>query len=616
MVTAFALESLSGSSPAVSGAPTHRSQTIRRGLLMGLAAAAVIVTLGVLLRPRAIPDPPIVRWLTYSGHDHSPAASPDLRLLAFASDRDGVDRIWIKQLAGGGEAAITQGPDDYPRFSPDASTILFSRTEAHHVSLFRVPILGGEPRRLVTDAVDGDWSPDGRRIAFVRLIEKQERTDTSLCVANENGGEERELARWKNQTLLHPRWSPDGTTIAAAESGFQQPGEPRRIFLTPVDGRAPHSIAPPSATNRLSSVAWSAGNRELVYAQALSDAAVVSQAPARVVLQNVDSGKTRTILWTSSGSEILDILGEGRLVFDASSTRENLREAPATPAASSRWLTRGNTSDRQPSYSPDGQRVVFSSNRSGRWNLWEVSPATGSLSRLTDGEATDWDPSFAADGGHLLWSSNRGGHYEVWMAGADGSAPRQVTHDGMDAENPTETPNGEWIVYSSSNPQKAGIWKIHPDGSGASQLVAGLFAHPDVSPDGRFAVFQTVYVPEGVSIRVVRVADGALVPFEIRIRGNQLVGRSRWLPGGKEIAFVGDGDGDVTGIFAQSFVPGEDTTATRRPIAGFDSEFPTESFGISPDGSRVAVAVWEQLLGIMSAEDIPGISRSVAVQGR
>ena len=615
---AFALESLAGPSLAASGAAADghgparagRSQRIPRSGLVIAVAAAAVAGVGLLLRPRDTPDPPIMRSLTYSGHDHSPAASPDGRLLAFASDRDGVDRIWIQQLAGGGEVAITEGSDDFPRFSPDASTILFSRTEAHHVSLFRVPVLGGEPRKLVDDVADGDWSPDGRRIAFVRLSDEQGLTDTSLRVANENGGEERELAHWKNQTLLHPRWSPDGTLIAAAESGFQQPGEPRRIFLTPVDGRSPYSIAPPSATNRLSSVAWSDGGRELAYAQALSDAAVVSQAPARVVRQRVDSGKIRTLLWTSSGSEILDILGTGRLVFDASSTRENLRETSRTTTADSRWLTRGNSSDRQPSYSPDGRWVVFSSNRSGRWNLWEVSPSTGSLRRLTDGDATDWDPGFTPDGGHLLWSSNRSGHYEIWTAAADGSAPRQVTHDGMDAENPTETPDHEWIVYSSSNPRKPGIWRIHPDGSGASQLVAGLFAHPDVSPDGRYAVFQTVYVPDGVSIRVVRVADGALVPFEISVRGNQLVGRSRWLPGGKGIAFVGSGDGGVTGIYAQGFFPGEDTTATRRRIAGFDNDFPTESFGLSPDGSRVSVAAWEQQLGIVSAEGIPGVSRS------
>jgi serine/threonine protein kinase/Tol biopolymer transport system component len=614
---AFALESLSGSSQEVLRRPSASSFVAKgagssrnRHFVASLAGIAAIgVVLGVLLRPRPPEEPPFVRSLTYSGHDYSPAASPDAHMVAFVSDRDGTARIWIKELAGGGEAAITQGPDDFPRFSPDGSTILFSRQEGPHASLFRVPVLGGEPRKLVEDAVDGDWSPDGRLIVFVRLIGRQGLTDTSLRVANENGGEERELARWKNQTLLHPRWSPDGSTIAAAESGFQQPGQPRQIFLTGVRGGPPRSIPPPAATNRLSSVAWS-GPGELIYSQALSDAAVVSQAPARLVRQSLRSGEIRTLLWSPSGSEILDILGPGRLVFDASSTRENLRETPRQEGATPRWLTRGNSSDRQPSYSADGRRVVFSSNRSGRWNLWEVARSTGSVRRLTEGDETDWDPGFTPDGAHLLWSSNRAGHYEVWMAAADGSGPRQVTNDGVDAENPTETPDGEWIVYSSSNPAKPGIWKIHPDGSGASRLVAGLFAHPEVSPNGEYVVFQTVFVPEGVSIRVVRVADGAAVPFEIRIQGNQLIGRSRWLPGSRGIAFVGQGDGDVTGVYAQDVVPGRDTSSTRRRLAGFDSEFPTESFGLSSDGSAITVAVWEQLLGIMTAEGVTGVSRS------
>ena len=54
--------------------------------------------------------------LTYSGHDTSPAASPDGKTVAFTSDRDGVSRFWLKQIAGGGELALTSGSDDYPRF--------------------------------------------------------------------------------------------------------------------------------------------------------------------------------------------------------------------------------------------------------------------------------------------------------------------------------------------------------------------------------------------------------------------------------------------------------------------------------------------------------------------
>jgi Tol biopolymer transport system component len=608
----FALEALSGSSSQVGrvaagarGRP-RASRALRAAALLA-AGAALGAIVAVFLRSPPPSEPAALRPLTYSGHDYSPAASPDGRTLAFVSDRDGVPRIWIKQLPAGGEVALTEGPDDFPRFSPDGASILFSRKQGTRVDLYRVAAVGGPARRLVEDAEDGDWSPDGREIAFVRLVARGGRTDSIVAVAGDDGGGQREVARWEQQTLLHPRWSPDGQTIAVAESGFQQPGTPRRIFLVGADGKRRSSLSPPNSTNRLSSVAWTGDGRELVYSQALSDAAVVTQAPARIVRQDLRTGKTETIFRSATGSEILDILGTGRLVFDASSTRENLHEIRIQSSGSSRWMTRGASADRQPAYSPDGEWVVFSSNRSGQWNLWEVSTSTGALRRLTEGATTDWDPAFSRDGRNLLWSSNRGGHYEIWSAAADGSDPRQVTHDGVDAENPTETPAGDWIVYSSSNPEKSGIWKIHPDGSAATLLVAGSLAHPEVSPNGAFVAFQTVFVPQGVSIRVARVEDGALAPFDVSLSGNQLVGRCRWLPDGRAIAFVGEDEHDVTGIFEQEFSPGRAVAASPVPLTGFDAESPAESFGLSPDGQRVMIAGSEQLSSVMAAEGVPGV---------
>jgi hypothetical protein len=103
-----------------------------------------------------------------AGADTEPAASPDGRLIAFTSWRDGVPRIWIKQLAGGGEAPITAGPDGVARFSPDGSNLIFVHDVGKKQVVYRIGLVGGDPRPVLDDASAADWSPDGRRILFVR----------------------------------------------------------------------------------------------------------------------------------------------------------------------------------------------------------------------------------------------------------------------------------------------------------------------------------------------------------------------------------------------------------------------------------------------------------------
>ncbi len=306
------------------------------------------------------------------------------------------------------------------------------------------------------------------------------------------------------------------------------------------------------------------------------------------------------------------MLGDGRVVFDTRSPRQNLREiALATAgAADGRWLSRGESTDRQPVYSPDGEWVAFSSNRGGGMNLWLVSTATGNLRRVTESNV-NWDPAFTRDGRRLFWSSNRGGNFEIWTADVDGGGPRQVTQDGGNAENPTATPDGQWIVYSSGNPQKAGLWKIHPDGSGATQLVKGRVSLPDTSPDGRHVLYRVFSGKYPAILRVVRLEDGQAEPFEIAVdarrRTTVTLGRARWMPDGKAIAFVGQDEGGASGIYRQDFAPGRDTTATRRRLAGFDPDVAAESFGIAPDGSHMVTAGWVQLFSLMEGEGLPGL---------
>src|SRR4030095_5582833 len=85
------------------------------------------------------------------------------------------------------------------------------------------------------------------------------------------------------------------------------------------------------------------------------------------------------------------------------SPRENLRELSLEepPGRLERSFTAGNSTDRQPCYSPDGTRVIFSLSRTGNLDVWEIHLQSRVLRRLTDSPADDWDPAFSPDGKHL-----------------------------------------------------------------------------------------------------------------------------------------------------------------------------------------------------------------------
>jgi len=77
------------------------------------------------------------------------------------------------------------------------------------------------------------------------------------------------------------------------------------------------------------------------------------------------------------------------------------------------------------------------------------------------------------------------------------------------------------------------------------------------------------------------------------------------------VYFVGQDARGLTGVFVQAFAPGSDTSSTRRPAAGFSPEYVTESFGLSPDGTRMTISTGEEFTTIMVADDVPGAEAPV-----
>ncbi len=612
---AFALESAAGESGprVIPQEPPSRRKTPS---LLAVAAGVIILllSLGLVWALRKAPGqtPSVaIRFVTYSGHDTSPAVSPDGKTIAFTSDRDGQPRIWLKQLKGGGEAALTAGPDDLARFSPDGASLLFLHSQEGSTSVYRITLLGNDPHKIVEDAEQADWSPDGKQIAFVRLRRDQDKLLSALFLIDAAGGAERELTRFEGERVGYPRWSPDGRHIILNTPVIITSGVLRKLFLVDVKDGSFQEIRPDSP-GMLSTAAWVSSD-EIVFMQAESITGGGTGVSAfRAFREDIHARRQHPLFWVASGGTTLDLLPDGRVVFDSMSGRQNLREYALDEHGPPRWITHGTINDRQPVFAPGSEWVFFSSNRSGNLDLWAVSPRSGVVRSITDDPADDWDPGFSPDGRLLLWSSNRSGNLEIWASNLDGTGAHQVTHDGVDAQNPTETRDGKWIVYSCANRKHPGLWRIHPDGSGAELLAPGAVQMPEVSPDGTYATY--VNISRSMSnLHVIRLEDRVdrilAVLREARRKTWVQPGRSRWTPDGKQVIFAGQDEKGLDGVFIQDFVPGKDTASTRRPFAGFDPDWITESLGLSPDGKRLMLSESERVFNLMIAEGVQGLGR-------
>jgi len=547
-------------------------------------------------------EPPRVTTLVNSGADQQPVASPDGKTVAFASARTGKSRIWIKQIASGDEVALTEGEDGVPQFSPDGSQILYAHTSGEGTSLWRVSLVGGQPRRLIDNAVEGVWSPDGKQLAFIRPTDDFKQGQ--VWVASADGSNDRLVFSDAN-ALRWMSWSPRGDHLLVAMAPLANAA----IYFLSIsvdDGKA-QKVDPKAGLSLTSNPVWLGSGDRIAYAIIEALATSSTGQASRIVEQSVSTGKVRELLSLPSSCFTLGLLGAGQLLIGLSQASQNLIvvEHPGTAAAHERYLTRGAGTDRQPALSPDGQRVLFSSNRSGNLDVWEMNIETGALTRVTDSPANDWDPAYTPDGKNILWSSDRGGVFEIWQAATDGSSAHQISHDGVDAENPTMTPDGQWILYLSGRPEKPGAWKMRADGSNATPLVMGVNL-PQLSPDG-----QLFSAPTGLGQRtgrvlgVYRIGDGSKVA-EIELKVSQTIpsGRTRWM-NTRELAYIDRDDEGNFGVMVREIT--EKGAGPPREFSGFDPLTPTESFAIAKDGSRAVLSVRNSVSSIAVAENVSGI---------
>ena len=117
-----------------------------------------------------------------------------------------------------------------------------------------------------------------------------------------------------------------------------------------------------------------------------------------------------------------------------------------------RRLTDGSTDDGLPRWTRDGRAVLYSSNRSGNWQLWQVPAEGGNPRRLRTNTCTESQADLSPDGKTLAFLSDCGGPQSLWLMDPAGGSPRLLVRHGRRTVfgNPHWNRDGRRIVFSSN----------------------------------------------------------------------------------------------------------------------------------------------------------------------
>jgi Tol biopolymer transport system component len=144
----------------------------------------------------------------------------------------------------------------------------------------------------------------------------------------------------------------------------------------------------------------------------------------------------------------------------------------------------------RPSYSTDGKRIAFESNRTGNEELWTAN-ADGSRSvQLTSfGNSYAGSPRWSPDDRQIAFDRNAAGKWDVYVIPSEGGKPVRFTQGSASNVRPSWSHNGRWIYYCASEHSGPQIWKKPAKGGAAIQLTKNGGCNQMESADGAYVYY-------------------------------------------------------------------------------------------------------------------------------
>ena len=417
----------------------------------------------------------------------SPFFSPDGRWLGFFTDNA------LKKVAITGGAPLTLCPTQTNRggtWSPDNIIVFASDTTS---GLSRIPASGGTPEEITVRAENErshrwpHFLPGGKAVLFISQNMTGNYDDANIEVLDLESGERR---------VIHQ----GGTFPGYLRNGYVTFIREGTLFAVPFDVRRLEVMGfPAPILEGVSSQGDVAGNGGAQYA--------FSEEGTLVYFSGRSSASPRTIVKADRTGNVTPLVDEPgaywepsispdgtRLVFDRSSGAGfDIWIADLVRGAQTR-LTFDGMDTFQPTWSHDGERVAYSSNKGGDYNIyWTRADGSGEAEQLTDRKEEDRPLSFSSDGELLAFQSNHAEtSWDLWILSLEGGRKPEVFLATPASEMSAEFSfDGRWIAYASNESGRYEIYvRPYPGPGGKWQISTDGGNYPHWTKNGRELVYR------------------------------------------------------------------------------------------------------------------------------
>jgi Tol biopolymer transport system component len=512
------------------------------------------------------------------------AVSPNGRYIAYITDENPA-RICIHDLEQGvGKVFPETEGARRPFWSPDSEFLGFAAGGTLKKIRLRDGSTGLLCQHCSREFYGGAWSPDGQSIVFA------DGNPSNLFEIPVSGGARRPLLTAEQLSYRDPAVRRPKEIGYLGGPQFLPEEAGRRVILFSA-GYASAMILVRDLENGREEVLGPGGSP--VYSRTGHVLYRSRPGPAAEVWARPFS--LRTLKATGEAFQVLKGGGDASVADDGTLVYV---DAPSTTLA---WLNRkgvkiGSVGEPlegffYPALSPDGRRVAVETMENANLDIWVYDLERGTRTRLTSHPATDVVPVWSPDSDRIVFSSYRPGNIDVFLAPADGSAFDKAIVSGPTNERVSDwSSDGRHIVYSLLTAengfdiwyaeQSGGDWKLMPFLQTASHEDAAK-----LSPDGRYIAYMSDET--GRDEIYVRPFPAGGRKWPISTNGGRQV---RWRRDGRELFYTHEGA--LIGVPLQpgpEFRPGAPSRLFSIPAFAFQPLAFEANYDVAPDGERFLI---------------------------